>query len=413
MQYALRNDFNKAPPNLMHIDINSCFATVEQQYNKNLRYKPVVVAPNYGDHGAIVAASREAKPLGIKTGMKIFEAKRICPNLVVLPPHFEKYQKVHNDLKKLLQSYSSIVIPKSIDEFVVDLNQSPQIFSMSNIEISEEIKRRICSEVGEWITVSIGLGPNRFLAKTGAGIKKPDGLDVISHENYMVIYKSLKLTDLCGINTGNLLRLNKIGVHTVESFYYTGFHKLSSAFKSLGAYNWYMKLRGWEVDDYETNRSTMSHSYILRENIDKFESLKPIISKLSVELGERLKFNKLISQGISIFILFNDRTYIKDSKIVEEGIFDGVEIYKIIIKLIYPHKKEARVKKIDITCFNLKEKSLLQLELFDNTLTRMSLSDSVEEINEKFGQNKIIPAIIHGKIESYVKDTSAFTRSNK
>src|SRR3989338_8410898 len=131
------SDFNKSEPTIMHIDLNSCFASVEQQANPLLRGKPIVVAAYITQSGCILAASIEAKVLGVKTGMRVKEGKMICPRLIVLPPDPDKYRQVHRKLKKLLQSYSERIVPKSIDEFVIDMEGLPVE------EVGREIKRRI------------------------------------------------------------------------------------------------------------------------------------------------------------------------------------------------------------------------------------------------------------------------------
>lgn len=160
-------NFNPAPPLVMHIDFNSCFASIEQQANPLLRGKPVVVAAYASPKGCILAASREAKTMGkIKTGMQVQQARTLIPNLIVLEPDSMKYRAAHRALYKLLLSYTSDVEPKSIDEFVCyfqDFKTRPDPKAMAL-----EIKSRIKSELGEYLTVSIGFGPNRFLAKQAA-----------------------------------------------------------------------------------------------------------------------------------------------------------------------------------------------------------------------------------------------------
>jgi DNA polymerase-4 len=211
--------FNPKPSTIMHVDLNSCFATVEQQANPHLRGKPVAVAAYTTPSGCIIAPSVEAKKLGIKVGMRVKDGKAFCRDLIVLPPDPRKYRNVHIKLRKLLSSYTNKITPKSIDEFVLDLEDFLSlphrgyplkvVVQSSIYKAATEIKRRIKEEVGDWITVSIGVAPNRFLAKLAAGLNKPDGLDEINKDNYLDIYSTLKLTNLCGIKIRNAIRLNR------------------------------------------------------------------------------------------------------------------------------------------------------------------------------------------------------------
>jgi len=202
----------------MHIDLNSCFATIEQQANPLLRGKPIAVAAYTTPSGCIIAPSVEAKRLGIKVGMRVKDGKLIYPQLIVLPPDPWKYRNVHLALRKLLNQYTDLVVPKSIDEFVLNLEGYPA-FKKGMMNVGKEIKERIKKEIGDWLTVSVGIGPNRFLAKTACGLHKPDGLDEINKDNFKEIYSGLMLTDLCGIKKKNAIRLNNCGIFTVLDFY--------------------------------------------------------------------------------------------------------------------------------------------------------------------------------------------------
>jgi len=176
----------------MHIDLNSCFATIEQQANPLLRGKPIAVAAFKSPGGCILAPSIEAKRYGIKTGMRVKEGKMLYQDLIVLEPDPWKYRNVHLSLRKILETYTNDVAPKSIDEFVLNLEGFPAM-RKGLINVGNEIKKRIREEVGDWLKVSIGIAPNRYLAKTAAGLKKPDGLETINFENYAQVYESLEL----------------------------------------------------------------------------------------------------------------------------------------------------------------------------------------------------------------------------
>ena len=210
--------FNPKEPTIIHLDLNSCFASIEQQANPKLRSKPVAVAAFDSPSGCIIAPSIEAKKLGIRVGMKVKDGKMVYRDLIVLTPDPNKYRTVNLALKKILSDYTDKLTPASIDEFILDLEDCPAL-ERGIFNIAREIKKRIRDEIGEYLTVSCGIAPNRFLAKTAASLHKPDGLDMIDKTNFRKIYSNLKLTDLCGIKVRNAIRLANFGIFTVSEFY--------------------------------------------------------------------------------------------------------------------------------------------------------------------------------------------------
>jgi len=166
MVYPTELDFNPKCSTILHIDLNSCFATIEQQANPHLRGKPIVVAAYTTPSGCIVAPSIEAKRYGVKVGMKVKEGRLLCPDLIVMEPDPAKYRNVHLAFRKILSDYTNDFNPKSIDEFVLNLGGYPAL-NKGMHSVAREIKQRIKKEIGEWLTVSVGIAPNRFFGKNG------------------------------------------------------------------------------------------------------------------------------------------------------------------------------------------------------------------------------------------------------
>src|SRR3989338_7638164 len=315
------SDFNTLPSTVMHVDLNSCFATIEQQANPRLRGKPIVVAAYPTGGGCILAPSFEAKKLGIKTGMRVREAQKICPQIKILTPDPPKYRYVNRLMMKIFQRYSPRVFPKSIDEAVIvfdwlnkdhplkkDLKKDDPCATVGAIlspeakvigvyqnlfDVARQIKARIKSEIGEYLTVSIGLGPNRFLAKTAAGLKKPDGLEEINHKNIVQIFEKLKVEDLCGIGLALKLRLNDHGIFSALDFLNAKHFTLDAIFCSINAYHWYQRLRGFEVDAWETARKSIGHSYALPKATSDPKTLEPVLLRLCEKVGRRLRGHNL------------------------------------------------------------------------------------------------------------------------
>lgn len=391
MAYPTNLCFNKKPPTIMHIDLNSCFATIEQQANPKLRGKPIAVAAYTNPSGCIIAPSIEAKEKGIRVGMRVKEGRLLYPNLIILEPDPWKYRNVHLALRRLISEYTADYNPKSIDEFVLELEGYPA-YEKGMVKVAQEIKERIKKEIGEWLKVSVGIAPNRFLAKTASSLHKPDGLDEIDKDNFLDIYKTLQLTDLNGIKARNTTRLNSMGVYTVVDFYRASVKILKAAFNSVSGYYWYLRLRGWEIDDVLFARKSYGNSYALPKPLKTKEELSPILTKLVEKTGARLRRAGYRARGVHAAISYRDGSYWHKGVTFERSLFDSREIYKRAFRILSmcPHKKPVRV--LAISCFNLIKSSSSQLELFENAQKKEALTKSIDEVNKRWGDFVITPA---------------------
>lgn len=390
----------------MHIDINSCFATIEQQANPKLRGKPIAVAAYPTPNGCILAASVEAKRLGIKTGMRVKDGRLIFPDLVVLSPDPWKYRDVHLKLRQLISGYTEDFVPKSIDEFVLNLEGYPA-FKKGMQEVAGEIKQKIKKQIGDWITVSIGIGPNRFLAKTAAGLNKPDGLDEINKESYADTFRRLELTDLCGIKHHNAVRLSTQNIYTVLDFYNADAQKLVAAFHSIVGYYWYLRLHGWEADDVVFGRHSYGNSYALPKPLKTMEELAPILYKLVEKTGRRLRNGGYKARGVHVAIRYRDGSYWHHGHVLEKELFDSRDIYKIAYSILSrsPYKKPVAV--LAESCFGLSQSEVSQTDLFENIQIKKNLVNALDNITEKWGDFVITPALMLAA-KDYVPDRIAF-----
>lgn len=373
-------EFNRNLPRIVHLDINSCFATVEQQANPLLRDKPVVVAAYTTNSGCILAASVTAKKLGIKTGMRVMDARLIYPKVVVLPPDPPKYRFIHNKIKKILKDYSTRVIPKSIDEFVFHLDLPSEAGPR---RVSMDIKERIKKEVGEYITVSIGISTNRYLAKVASNLQKPDGLSGINKDNIKEIFSKLKLTDLTGIKKGNSKRLNLFGIKTASDFLEAPVSKLKLAFGGIGGLYWYLRLHGVEIDDFKSKRGCLGNSFAPPPN--KANMTLPILSKLSEKTGLRLRNANLKASGVHLFLQDRDGNSWHMGKKLNRDIFNSNDIYKEMNNLLNVSPIKNNLRHIAISTFNLKSKNSLQLEIFSDEIKKTNLTKATDIINNKWG----------------------------
>ena len=392
MAYPISLGFNPSPSTIMHIDLNSCFATVEQQANPLLRGKPIVIAAYVTPSGCILAPSIEAKEHGIKTGMRVKDGKLLYPGLIVLPTDPEKYRNVHVSLRKILRDYTNEFTPKSIDEFVLNFDGYPILAKNNMCQIAEEIKQRIKSEIGEWLTISVGIAPNRFLAKTASNLRKPDGLDEINKNNYLEVYSKISITDLSGIKTRNAARLAYAGIYSVTDFYKADIGTLKRAFSSINGYYWYLRLRGWEIDDFESGRKSYGNSYALPKPLVTPEELSPILSKLVNKMGGRLRSANYKARGIHVSIIYRDWTFWHKGITFPKVFFDSRDIYKKAFSMMCSAPDKKPVRELAVSCFNLLKSHVSQLELFEDVIKKESLVKAIDSVNKYWGDFVIAPA---------------------
>ena len=406
MVYQTNLPFNPKPSTIMHIDLNSCFATIEQQANPLLRGRPIAVAAYTTPSGCILAPSIEAKKLGVKVGMRVKEGKLLCPDLQILSPDPNKYRNVHLKLRDLISTYTNDFYPKSIDEFVVNLEGYPS-FSLGITNVAKEIKIRIKRDIGEWLTVSIGIAPNFFLAKLAANLHKPDGLDEINHQNFANIYHRLTLVDLPGIKTANAVRLNNVGIYTLWDFYQSSVPTLKSAFKSILGYYWYLRLRGWEIDDVILGRHSFGNMYSLPQAFSSPQDLAPILCKLVEKSAFRARSSGYLAKGVHVGLLYKNHSFWHHGRCYQQPLLTSLDVYQKAYKIMVSSPYRLPVSNLSVSLFDLIKLNSHQLDLFDSVRKKVNLTKALDSINYKWGNFVITPALMLGT-QNQVLDRISF-----
>ena len=245
----------------LFFDLNSYFASVEQQDRPELRNKPIAIVPMLTDSTCAIAASYEAKAYGIKTGTKIYEAKKLCPDLICVLARHDVYVDYHHRIFAEVENHIPITKICSIDEAACRLwkgEEDPEIATNIALQIKEGLKRNI----GEYIKCSIGLATNAFLAKTATNMQKPDGLVVLPPDNYKDRLFAFKLTDLCGIGKNIEYRLNRAGINSIEQFWNISPKHARKVWGSVAGERFWYNLHGFDVPDRPTKKSVIGHSRV-------------------------------------------------------------------------------------------------------------------------------------------------------
>ena len=386
----MNESLNTAIPLIMHVDLNSCFATVEQQSRPRLRGRPVVIVNRRTEHTSIVTASYEAKALGVKVGMRVRDAKLLAPGLIALESDPAKYRFVYHKMMDIMKSYSAHVTMKSIDEGVIDFHQATAAMRGRSLEaIGYEIKQRLKDEIGCAMRCNVGIGTNRFLAKTAASLHKPDGLDIITHENLRATLETLKLTDLTGIAGRNEHRLNAVGIYTPLQFLDANVDALHKVvFKSVLGDQWHQRLRGWEVDDVSHDMKTVGRQYVLEANNLSRADILQRLHHLCESVGSRLRSQNRVARGVFVYAKTYERGYWHARKMHELPFFSDNAIYNQA-RLLFASAPQ-HIKEIGINCYELCDDNDPQLSLFGDEVAREHrLIDAMDVINGRYGERVI------------------------
>lgn len=393
----MEGQVNHNDPKIMHIDLNSCFAIIEQQANPLIRNKPVAIAAYNSPGGAVIASSYEAKALGIKLGVNVREAKLLSRDVIVRMPDPEKYFDAHRRFKKVLLNYTNEVTPKSVDEFVVDFTGSIAVQRGKSLqEIGFDIKNDIKEALGEYVTVNVGIGTNRFLAKLAAGLNKPDGLDTITGATLRDIYAGLTLTDLPGINTRYEARLNYAGIFTPLEFLDASMETLrKQVFKSIVGVYWYMRLRGFEVDNVDFGRKSFGQQYALGDKTSDLKQLSRLLMKLCEKTGRRMRAAEYKAGGIHLWLSFENYTYWAKGKKLKHEVYSTQDIYYVAQRLLNQATIPTRVTNMGVTVTYLVKAAPEQTSLFqDSRLDTTSLAKAADMVNDRYGEFTLVPAIM-------------------
>lgn len=392
----------------MHIDLNSCFATIEQQANPLLRGKPIIVAAYSTPNAFILAPSIEAKLLGIKMGMRVRDAQLIFNKIIVRTPDPSKYRDVHVKFKKIFQDYSPDVTPKSIDEAIIDFRPVEKLYP-DLVGVAKEIKARMKTEIGEWIFCSIGISTNMFLAKLAASLHKPDGLDVIDYANLIDTYKHTQLLDLCGINVRYQARLNIHGIHTPFDFFKASRDLLEKhVFRSIIGGRWYDKLRGYEVDEKSYPIKSIGHQYALHIPTADPKELSRILMKLCEKMGRRLRRKGYIAHGVHAWFSYNDHTSWHRGRTLGRDLYTTMELYRHAQLLFNAQSSIKPITHMGVSCYQLTQHNSGQMTIFEETSVKERIvADTMDKINDTYGEFTVVPGIMM-EMDEVVLDRIAF-----
>ena len=378
---------------ILHVDMNSFYASVEMAYDASLKGKPLAIAGNVEERrGIIITCSYEARKFGVKTTMPIWQAKKLCPQLIVQSPNFTRYREASAKMFELLRGYTELVEPVSIDEGYLDITDCG--FLGSPIDIAKSIQKRLIETLD--LPCSIGIAPNKFLAKTASDMKKPLGITILRKRDVKEKLWPLQVGEMHGIGRKTAEKLHLINIYTIGDLAQANDTSLKNLLGINGAR---LKERANGIDsrpvDPESifDYKSIGNSTTLPRDSTNQKELTGVLEKLSKKVAARLNNKHLLGQKIGVTIRYRDRKTITRSKIVENPFSHAEEINQLATDLFIKNWNGEGVRLLGVTAYDVIEKDIAtkQLDLFSYEVEaeKEPLYKAMEQLQNKYGKNII------------------------
>lgn len=390
--------------------MNSFYASVEQAHNPTLKGKPIAVAGNPKERrGILVTCSYEARAMGIYTTMSVWEAKRKCPELILLPPNFERYRAASKAMFDILRTYTSLVEPVSIDEGYMDLTDVDM--QADAVTFAESIQQRILRELD--LPCSIGIAPNKFLAKTASNMKKPMGITVLRKREVSQKLWPLPVIEMHGVGESTSKKLESLGIITIGHIANANPDLLKSKLGKAGVrlYNRSHGIDNRAVDPesiFETK--SVGNSTTLPFDETNIVELQKVLRRLSGKVASRLESKNLAGRSITVHIRDANWKNKTRSKTVSNRLFKEDEIFQLSKQLFVSTWDSEPIRLLGVTVNNVFDKgeSVEQLSIFnyEDHAKEEPILQLVEELQTKFGADIIKRGIKLDKKPSFESKTS-------
>lgn len=377
---------------IFHVDMNSFYASVEMAHNPKLKGKPLAVAGNPEERkGIIVTSSYEARAKGVKTAMPLWEAKKLCPELIVVRPNFERYRETSRKIFQLLAEITPIIEPVSIDEGYMDVTNHPT----HPLQLAKQIQKRLLDELD--IPCSIGIGPNKFLAKTASDMKKPLGITVLRIRDLPTKLWPLPVDKMYGVGEKTAEKLKKMNIHTIGDLAKADMYTVSQVL-GINGERLINRANGRDprpVDPDSVNEfKSIGNSQTLPHDTTDLTEMRQILSQLAERVEERLKRRELKGKTVQLMIRYSNRKTITRSRKLGRFIDDKNTIMAVIQDLLSEHWSHEPVRLLGVTVQDLLEKQYVveQLDLFtyQEVEKKLAIHETVEQLREKFGEDTFV-----------------------
>lgn len=374
---------------ILHSDLNNFYASVECMLNPKLKNKAVAVCGNPNKrHGIVLAKNTIAKTKGVKTGDTIWEAKQKCPDIIFVPPRFDKYIEISQKVRNIYYDYTNLIEPYGIDECWLDVTDSIPLFP-SGLYIANEIKRRVKSELG--VTVSIGVSFNKIFAKLGSDMKKPDAITVISRADFKTQIWPLPISELLYAGKATIRSLKKLNIFTIEDMAKANPDIIN---QYLGKNGIMLQLYAQGLDkspvnpyDYKREVKSIGNGTTMPFDVTNIDDIKIILTLLSESISKRLINQNLYCRTISLGIKFNNLEYIERQMPVEFPTNSACTIFRQSLEIFKKEEISLPVRALSIRGSNLVNRFVIQESLLKKKQieNNKKLDNLRENLREEFG----------------------------
>jgi DNA polymerase IV len=370
----------------LFVDMNSFFASCEQQENPDLRGQPVAVAPMLVDTTCAIAASSEAKVFGIKTGTPIWEARQRCPQIKVVQARPKLYVEYHHQICEAIETCIPIDAVLSIDEVACKLDtvqQRPEIARALAMSIKAVVRDR----AGAFLTCSVGIAGNKLLAKLASDMQKPDGLVLLLPEDLPQAILHLELQDICGIGPNMKTRLNRAGITDIGGLWAADAQALRRIWNGVTGLRFHALLHGADLASPVNATRSMGHQHVLAPEERTMERATPVIRQLLVRAAQRLRSDGFYCRRLCLDIKWvQDLGHHFDERRIQET-QDTRVLLKTLMRLWYaaPGLKPLRV---GVVLTDLAPQATHQPDLFDQPTTA-GLTAAIDRLNSRYGRGTI------------------------
>lgn len=381
------------PLRVLYLDMNSYFASVEQQLRPELRGLPVAVAPVDVDSTCCIAASKEAKKLGVHTGTPVWQARQCNVRIVEARP--PKYVEIHDQIIAAVTSCIPVHGVHSIDEISCRLTVAEAEPSAA-MKLANQIKQTMRDRVGEYLTASIGLAPNRLLAKVAADMRKPNGLTMFDERDLPDVLYTLELSDLPGIGPRMLKRLEAVGVKTIQHLYELSESELKQVWSGVVGQRWWHWLRGYDLPEPPTRKSTVSHSHVLPPDLRTEKGARAVLIRLIHKVAARLRRINYWAGRMEIYVSFTFREDGWSGSIALGSCQDTQSMIEAFNELWQWQPNLGSPTHVAVTLYDLVPNCSTSQPLFQSAKRRLDLARALDVVNTRFGRDMAYFGGMHG-----------------
>ncbi len=407
----------------LYIDFNSYFASVEQQLRPELRDRPVAVVPVETESTCAIAASYEAKAFGVRTGTPIWEARRKCPDLICVLARHEVYVEFHHRAIDEINRHIPVSAVCSIDEMAAHLMRNEADADTAR-RIAQSIKAGLKTSLGPWVRCSIGIAPNRYLAKVATDLEKPDGLTILMPSDIPdCLVGKLMPRDLPGIGRNMERRLHIRGIHTLADILALDRRQMRSVWGSIwGERMWYL-LRGYDLPELETQRRSIGHSHVLAPALRPPAQAIDVARRLTLKAAARLRRMGYAARVFSFSARLEDGRRMRSEALCRPAQDSNTFLAMLLgfWEETIPREPGILVKKLSVVLHGLEPEAAIQPDLFaglDNTadrtiarrLAQVRLSQALDRMNHRFGRDSVLIGMLPSAGRGFSGTKIAFTR---